>query len=438
MQSFTIYIIMTDIISERKDYIGSAKLSLLRRNPIPVFHIRRAYSSFPLAQLTITSINNNETMGAPPLAPVPSVGYYGRGTSSRRNLNIHKSPSWWSRSRRVLFQRKSSRSFEEVETRPNLMSSVSYCVSRREKSKDTSCRSLEERDTIPNPEPEIKDAPASQNPMPSSLNLKNTAATQSCRGFFQSKRCPSLAHTLTTSRPTSVLQMSRCSLRCIMDKAVKLVNVKTVKPMQSTRLGSGSPTHATHKRRVHFSVDINDDDDSNSVQVETIRYKLESAECKSSLAWKTEEIKEIQQTCRDVVDFHKTNKDYVACIQHLFACKKSAPTTGGNDNKSDDDDDNVPQNSTVRQDAAAIRMLSKSLARGLEARVVPILCAHRQWGVKAILATQAKLNKCKVTDCEKREKLLRARSLQASKRSRVFALKLAQGDASEALMAGLR
>jgi hypothetical protein len=270
--------------------------------------------------------------------------------------------------------------------------------------------------------------------MPSNLNSENAASARSRRRLFQSKRCRSLVHTITASRPTSMQQMSRCSLRCITEKTVKPVNVKPVKPMKSTQLWV--PYTCVAQRRVHFSVGIVDDDDSSSVQVETIRYKLAPDECKSNLAWKMEEIKEFQQTCRDLVDFHKTNEDYVACIKHLFVCQYSAPATGGNDNNNDND--SVPQNSSVRQDAAAIRMLSNSPARGLEARVVQILCAHRQWGVNAILATQAKLNKCEVSDHEKREKILRARSLQASKRSRVFALKLAQGDASEALMAGLR
>jgi hypothetical protein len=169
----------------------------------------------------------------------------------------------------------------------------------------------------------------------------------------------------------------------------------------------------SHKRRVRFSVgsddnddnDDNDDDDNDSVQVETFRYQLAPAKCKSRLVWTKHEIKELQEERCDTADFHKTKEDYVACIHHLFA---------------------------------AIRMLSKSPARGLEARVAPILRVHRQWGVTTILATQAKLNKGKVTDREKREKMLRARSLQISKRSRIFAFKLAQGDASEALMAGRR
>jgi hypothetical protein len=400
-------------------------------------------------------------MGAPLLAPTPCIGNNGRGTSFRRNLNLHKTPSWWCRSRGVLFQRRSSRSFEEAlsspkpemmdsPSAPNLTPSIGYtslrCLnlpylqktapaqSRRGLFQSMSYHSSEEGPTIPNPEPEIMDAPATQNPMPSNLNPENAASSQSRRRLFQSKSCHSLVQTPTASRPTSVQQMSRCSLRCITEKAVEPVNINPIKPIESPRRRSGSHRHVSRKRRVHFS---DDDDDDNNVQVERIRYKLAPAECMSNLSWKTNEIKEIQQACRDLADFHKTNKDYVACIHHLFACKHSAPVTGGNAND-DDDDNNVPQNSAVRQDTAAIRMLSKSPARGLEARVAPILRAHRQWGVATILATQAKLNKYKVTDREKREKMLRARSLQTSKRSRVFALKLAQGDASEALMAGRR
>jgi hypothetical protein len=390
-------------------------------------------------------------MGAPLLAPAPSIGYCGHGTSFRRTLNLHKSPSWWSRSRPVLFQRTSSRSFEEAQIRPhpeiidassnpNLTSSISHCVrgpyfrclnlhyfqntasalSRRGLYKGMSCRSFEKEQTFQNPEAEIMDAPATQNPMPVNLNSENTASAQSRHSLFQSKRCRSLVHTLTASKPTSAQQMSRGG-----------ETVEPVKPMKSTRHSSGSRAHLSNKRRVHFS----DDDGNNRVQVATIYYKLAPDVCKSYLAWKKEEIKEFQQTCRDLVNFYKTNEDYVACIKHLFTCQYSAPATGGNENV---DDENVPQDSSVRQETAAIRMLSKSPARGLEARVVPILCAHRRWGVKAILATQSKLNKCKVPNGEKREKMLRARSLQASKRSRVFALKLAQGDASEALMAGIR
>jgi hypothetical protein len=222
---------------------------------------------------------------------------------------------------------------------------------------------------------------------------------------------------------------------------------KVKEPIQPIELPrhqhSGSRRHVSHKRHVHFSVGSGDDDDDNdddndSVQVETILYQLAPAKCKSHVVWTKHEIKEFQQECCDMADFHKTNEDYVACIYHLFACQtRSAPVISGGNND-DDDDDNVPQNPSVRQDTAAIRMLSKSPARGLEARVAPILRVHRQWGVTTILATQAKLDKGKVTDREKREKMLRARSLQISKRSRVFALKLAQGDASEALMAGRR
>jgi hypothetical protein len=394
-------------------------------------------------------------MGAPLLAPAPSIGYCGRGTSSRRNLNLHKSPSWWCRSRRVLFQRRSSRSFEEAQTSPkpeimnassapNLTPSIGYCgrgtsfrcltlphlqktastQSRRGLFKSMRCRSFGEEHNISNPEPEFMDASATQSLMLSNPNPENAASAHSRRRLFQSNKCRILVETPTASRTTSMHQMLRCSLRCITEKGVKRVNVKPIEPMKST--------HMPQKRRVHFSFDSNDDEDNNTVQVETIRYKIAPTECKSNLAWKTEEIKEFQQTCRDLADFHKTNEDYVACIKHLFACRHSSTASGSNN---DDDDDNVPQNSSVRQDTAAIRMLSKSPARGLEARVAPILCAHRQWSVTAILATQAKLNKCKVTDNEKREKMLRARSLQTSKRSRVFALKLAQGDASEALMA---
>jgi cysteinyl-tRNA synthetase len=215
------------------------------------------------------------------------------------------------------------------------------------------------------------------------------------------------------------------------EKAFEPVKIKPINPIELPRHPS-SRRHVSHKKHVHFTVVSNDD----NVQVETIRYELAPAKYKSKLAWKTDEIKGFQQECRDMADFHKTNEDYVACIHHLFACKKSAPATSGNE--ADDDDDNVPQNPSVRHDTTAIRMLSKSPARGLEARVAPIIRAHRQWGVTVVLATQAKLNKCKVTDREKREKMLRARSLQISKRSRVFALKLAQGDASEALMVGQR
>jgi hypothetical protein len=404
-------------------------------------------------------------MGAPLLAPAPSIGYCGRGTSSRRNLNLHKSPSWWCRSRRVLFQRRSSRSFEEAQTSPkpeimdassasNVTPSIGCCgrgtsfrcltlpylqktastQSRRGLFKSMRCRSFGEEQNIPNPEPEFIDASATQSLMLSNLNPEVAASKQSRRRLFQSEMCRSLVERPTASRTTFVHQISRCSLRCITEKAVEPVSVKPIEPMKSTRHRSDARKHVSHKRHVHFSFDSNDDDGNTTVQVETIYYKIAPTECKSNLAWKSEEIKEFQQTCRDLADFYKTNEDYVACIKHLFACRHSAPAIGGN-NDDDDDDDNVPQNSSVRQDTTAIRMLSKSPARGLEARVAPILCAHRQWSVTAILATQAKLNKCKVTDNEKREKMLRARSLQTSKRSRVFALKLAQGDASEALMA---
>jgi hypothetical protein len=116
----------------------------------------------------------------------------------------------------------------------------------------------------------------------------------------------------------------------------------------------------------------NDDD---SVQVETICYQLAPAKCKPHLVWKSHKIKEFQQECRDMVDVHKTNGDYVACIHHLFACKQSAPATSGNE--ADDDGGNVPQNPSVPQDTTDIRMVSKSPARGLEAGVAPIIRTHR-------------------------------------------------------------
>jgi hypothetical protein len=451
-------------------------------------------------------------MGIPLIAPTPSIGYYGSGTASRGNLNLLKTPS--SRSRRVLFRSRSSRSFEEalkspkpemmdvpsyygsatsfrgnldilktsssrsrrvlfrsrrsssfeeattcpkpemidVPPAPNLTPSFGYfgrgtsfrglnvpylqktafIQSSRGLSKSMSCRSFER--TIPNPEPESMDVPATQNQTPSNLSPENAASSQSPRRLFRSKSCRSLVQTPTARKSISLKQMSRfCSLRCITEKAFEPVNVKPIKPIELPRYHSDSRRHLSHKRHVHFSFGSDDDGNDVYVQVETIPFKLDLAEYKSNLAWKTDEIKEFQQECRDMADFHKTNEDYVACILHLFACKKPAPSTGAHDG-----DDNVAQTPSVLQDTAAIRMLSKSPARGLEARVAPILRAHRQWGVTVILATQAKLNKCKVTDREKREKMLRARSLQTSKRSRVFALMLAQGDASEALMAGRR
>lgn len=98
-------------------------------------------------------------------------------------------------SRRGLFKRMISSSFEEEPTTPHL----------EPESMDA--------------EPEIMEAPASQNPVPSNLNSGNAAIAQSCRRLFQSKSWRSSVQTQTASSPTSRKQMSPCSLRCIIEKS---------------------------------------------------------------------------------------------------------------------------------------------------------------------------------------------------------------------------
>lgn len=180
----------------------------------------------------------------------------------------------------------------------------------------------------------------------------------------------------------------------------------------------------TTKKRVRFS----DSDDAataaTTVHVTVREYQLAPVECKTDLYWQKEELWQIHSDCRQyAAEYGHDNPVYVAAVNYLFDPPKK------------DMDDQATFTEAVQQDADNIQILSKSPCRGLEGRATTVIRAHRRWAVRAVLAMQAHhecRNSTSASDLQERDSLLRTRSLQTSRRSQAFSIKLAQGDAYEA------
>jgi hypothetical protein len=192
---------------------------------------------------------------------------------------------------------------------------------------------------------------------------------------------------------------------------------------------SNSTKSSNQKRTVRFSHDydhrVHDHcsiDRSKSLQVQVHTIEPISRKYREELYWTKPQLMQIDSDAKRVVAHYSTgNKPYVAAIHRILQSHRSIPTTTTTTT--------TPTPDTSTNDVAQV--LVESAARGLEARIVPVLKQYRKRTVRAVLALQCHMRKTG-EHADMREHLLRRKSLQSSLPSRHVARQLALGDAAAA------
>jgi hypothetical protein len=167
-------------------------------------------------------------------------------------------------------------------------------------------------------------------------------------------------------------------------------------------------------RRVRFCA--SDANDCIEVPVQCFSHRLH---------WGPARTGRMYSECRRVVAVLATERpELVGCVERLFHATSSSTDASSSSSSSSAHCD------LTANDRAALSMLAQQEElRGLEGRLYPTSKRHRQWAVRSVLARQVQLQG--EEDPDRAARLLRARSMTVSRRSRELAWKLAQGDEME-------
>jgi len=127
----------------------------------------------------------------------------------------------------------------------------------------------------------------------------------------------------------------------------------------------------------------------------------------TALWWNAEDFSQHQRQAKLVASKYSTREDYRDAVISIMKSYREGATY------------------TPEQ----LKMAAETEARGLEKRVVPVLNLYRKRAMKTVLDLQEQL---RLLDFETKSRLIRQKSMQATRCSRQLALKLAQGDLMEA------
>jgi hypothetical protein len=164
------------------------------------------------------------------------------------------------------------------------------------------------------------------------------------------------------------------------------------------------------------------------VQVEVHPIEPISRKYRDQLYWTEPQLLQIHGDAKRVVKHYAASKrPYVAAIHRILQSQRSIPTSTGNGPATTTTTAATPH--TSANDVAQV--LVESAARGLEARIVPVLKYYRKRTVRAVLALQCHMRKTG-EHADMAVHLLRRKSLQASRPCRHLARQLALGDAAAA------
>lgn len=190
-------------------------------------------------------------------------------------------------------------------------------------------------------------------------------------------------------------------------------------------------THNSNMKSVRFS-DHHDHCSSNSLSIQVRIHIIEPIHRKycDQLYWTEPQMIHLQREAKQVVAHYATHKkSYVAAIHRILQSHRNTTTSSASNSGT------CNATNTVANTAASdvVKVLMESNARGLEARIVPLLKFYRKRTVRAVLELQYKLRESGGhSDSEMMGHLLRRKSLQASRPCRHLARQLALGDAAAA------
>ena len=180
----------------------------------------------------------------------------------------------------------------------------------------------------------------------------------------------------------------------------------------SQKMHPSRSTSAEHRNRhveakhVSFKVDEND-----NILANIATFESPPEEASSDIYWGETKLADIYLQAKLLAkEFRMCRSDLLDSVRILYGSPDTAKPKTTHDFSANQ----------------AMEILALSPARGLEHQVTSMIRKHRQKAIESILTTQDKL---KFKDPEQMATILRLRSLQVSRCDRLFALKLAEGDA---------
>jgi len=193
-----------------------------------------------------------------------------------------------------------------------------------------------------------------------------------------------------------------------------------------------------------LSCSLEDDDDGDADTADNVEHRVQFAleqtqvipvraverKYYDQMYWTNTQLYQIHTDSRAVALQYRTDRpDYTAAIHRMLRSYRAASPTVGVTTATTTTTTTTkkmpPEEHTTAQDV--IRVLMESPARGLESRIVPLLKAYRKRAVVVVLELQESL-RLQGSDAEIARRLLRRKSLQASKGCRHFARQMAVGD----------